>query len=104
MRCLTVESGNLSIVNNSLKDGHSSKYWENIGETLGWAGICGARWVMGKKFVLGWEWGKQYWASTGPALVAPSLESVQVVKNMLICNKIWDLVQVRTKFRVQKIL
>ena len=26
-----------------------------------------------------------------PILAAPSLESVQVVENMLICNKIWDL-------------
>ena len=39
-----------------------------------------------------------------PILASPSLESVQVVKNMLICNKTWDLVQVRTKFKVQKIL
>ena len=39
-----------------------------------------------------------------PILASPSLESVQVVKNMLICNNIWDLVQVRTEFKVQKIL
>ena len=49
MKCLTVENGNLSIMNNSLKDRHSSQYWENIGETLGWAGIYGARWAMGRK-------------------------------------------------------
>ena len=37
MRCLTVESGNLSIVNNNFKDEHSSKYWENMGKR--WAGL-----------------------------------------------------------------
>ena len=42
MRWLTVESGNLSVVNNNVKVSYCS-YWGNIGETLGGDGI--------------WDWG-----------------------------------------------
>ena len=71
MRCLAVERGNLSIVNNSLKDGHSSKYWENIGDTLGWDLCCtlgNGPEIGGKFFILAVGTGNGE-TSTGQALL-----------------------------------
>ena len=69
VRWLTVESGNSSVVNNNVK---FDSCWKITGKTLGWAGIFGACWVLGRKtgernfcWVLGLGFGKtvlgQHW-------------------------------------------
>ena len=91
MRCLTVESGNLSIVNNSLQDGHSSKYWGNAG--LGWDFWCtlgNGPEIGGKIFVLG------VGAGNGENSIGQALFPTRETKSVLLpCAKLGRLAKAK---------